>query len=406
MSIVVYAGLTGHGKSYSAVENFVIPALKDKRHVAHNLDLFVPALNVVCGHDCAPLLHQIPAQCSPAEVIEKCPEGAVIVLDEVWEYWAKGLTINEIPKDELRFFRKHRHRVGEDGIASEMCLISHSPTDDLPSFIRSIVDLTYIHEKHSAVGSKGRFRVDVYSRCQSAERPAKGKLIRKLQGKYRPEVWNCYNSHTQSKAKVLGEGGLEKMPDARGNVWKSFTMGSAMAAALLLPLLFWLAFRAVTGMASGGGLKESHAAIAAEAKRNPTIPQPTHGSSRQGAPEAHTELSRASDNLGVVVVSPPVVVEAQTFDLDSQTSRIWRVVGGIKRPDGTGIVVLVSATGRRLMPSESCEQDDLGQWSCALDDGRATLWSGAGGGGLDARQAPGVGVGSPPLQGSARAVAG
>lgn len=394
MSIVCYAGLTGHGKSYSAVENFVIPALKEGRHVAHNLQLFPPALSVVCDRDVTPLLHQIAPQATPAEVMAGCPDGAVIVLDEVWEYWAKGLKINDVPKDELRFFRKHRHSVGEDGIASEMCLIAHSPTEDLPAFIRSIVDLTYIHEKHTSVGAKGRFRVDVYQRCQSAEKPTKSKLIRKLQGAYRPEVWNCYISHTNSKATALGEAGLEKMPDGRASVFKSFTFRSAIAGAVMLPFAFWFAASAFNGMT----VKPKPAKVVSPAHTPVPAPQIK-------TPQQYIALAEAAN--GAAEPPRPAAPTAMPKPTATPYSAKWRVVGGAMREDGTGSVLLVSATGPQRINASRCAMDDQREWTCPMEDGIATYFSGGGGSDqFSAAVAPGSMQDTPALAHSDRAMAG
>ena len=39
MSISAYVGLTGHGKSYGAVENIILPALRQKRTVFTNIPM-------------------------------------------------------------------------------------------------------------------------------------------------------------------------------------------------------------------------------------------------------------------------------------------------------------------------------------------------------------------------------
>lgn len=380
MSIICYTGLPGDGKSYSAVENVIIPALKEGRHVAHNLTLNVLALSIVCDRDVTPLLHQIGKDDTPQQVIEKCPDGAVIVLDEVWRYWPAGVKANEVPKDELKFFKEHRHRAGEDGLSTEILIIDQDPQTGIPAFLRALVEVTYLHTKHSKVGAKGRFRVDVYTRCQSATKPTKGAFLRSLQGKYRPEVWNCYVSHTQ--AKRIGEAALERMPDDRGNLLKGWTVKSAIIAAAMLPLLFWIAYKALTGMVEGGGIKESHKATKVAAG---------HGS---GAAAKLAPVVEPPTLIAPAAPSTPVPADRTSENAVLRTSGTWRLLAVATRSDGAGRALLSSAGGRRYLDIKYCRQDDSQNWYCTVEDGDATMWSGSNESALSAARPEGAVTGN------------
>lgn len=386
MSIVCYTGLPGEGKSYSAVANFVIPALKDKRAVATNLLLNVAALSVVVGFDVSNLVHMFPKDCTPDELIAHCPPGAVVVIDEVWNYWAAGTAVNEVPKSQVSFFKEHRHRVGDDGLSTEICIIDQDPKTGIPAFLRALVELTYLHSKHSKLGAKGRFRVDVYSRCQSAEKPSKGALIRKLQGRYEPTVWNCYVSHTQ--AKRIGEAGLEKMVDDRANLWKGWTLRSAMVGAVAVPFLIWFAVSSVLGMVKGGGLKES----AKAARAVPTAPTQAIKRTPTSANPAQQPISV---NTPAVAVAPPAPVIPPASNNDP--SQIWRILGVVANPDGTGIALVASATGRRRVSlKEHCRYDAASvDWECTVDGHKVTYWTGTRlGGDYNAALVPGAATGT------------
>lgn len=365
MSIICYTGLPGDGKSYSAVENVIIPALKEGRHVAHNLILNVAALTVVCGRPVEQLLHQIDKDDTPAQLIEKCPPGAVVVIDEVWRYWPAGVKANEVPKDELKFFKEHRHRVGEDGLASEILIIDQDPRTGVPAFLRALIELTYVHTKQSAVGAKGKFRVDVYTRAQSAEKPSKSAQIRKLMGSYKPEVWNCYVSHTQSKRP--GEAGLEKAVDDRASVLKSWTVRAAVVAAVGLPFAFWWAAAAMQDLSGA----ERHVAPDREAQRAAVRAQRSEHAPRAGAaevPVASGPGPRQSQQRG----APPRKPNPET-----DVSMTWRVLGVIHKANGTGQALIASATGRRFLDVSRCAQDLDSNWRCKVEDGLATMWSGS-----------------------------
>lgn len=385
MSIICYTGLPGDGKSYSAVENVVIPALKAKRHVAHNLMLNLAALNVVCGYDVAGHLHQLDRDDTPQALIDKCPPGAVIVIDEVWRYWPAGTKANEVPKEELKFFKEHRHRVGADDLATEILIIDQDPLTGVPAFLRALIELTYVHTKHSALGSKTRFRVDVYTRAQSAQKPSKGALLRSLQGRYKPEVWNCYISHTQ--ATKIGEVGLEKAVDGRANLLKGWTIRSAVIALFILPLALWWASGAVQGMATGGGTKKPPASKPAPS----TV-----------APATATQSIQTTSLPLAQPAKPPVAADEPSVAKASQPSTVWRILGVIERAPlgegiGEGIALVASATGRRRLDlKQHCRYDaNAVDWVCSIDGIEVTYWSGSRlGGDLNAAVVPGTADGS------------
>ena len=356
MTISAYAGLPGEGKSYSALANFIIPSLKDGRVVAHNLMLNEAALEVVTGRKVSKQLVQIPRECTPDDLIKLVPLGAVVVIDEIWRYWPAGLTVKDVPREQVAFFKEHRHRVDEKGESTEILVIDQDPRTGIPAFLRALIENTYIHTKHSRLGVKSRFRVDVYSQCQPIDKPAKGKWISGFQGKYKPEVWNCYISHTQ--AKQIGTAGMEKKIDKRANIWRSPKMIAAMSSAAALPLAIFLGYKAFAAMAPKP-LKQSAAQVRAE---------------RVPATQTATSLKPIQDRPAV------------------QESTAWRVSGYADWGDRrTTVVYLVSATGERsVLADGNCHRDETGAWWCKVDGSYATPWSGKGTGGFNAALAPGV----------------
>lgn len=385
MSIVCYTGLPGDGKSYSAVENFVIPALKEGRHLATNLELNLAALSVVCERQVDHLVHMFPKECTPDEVIAHCPPGAVVVIDEVWKYWPAGVAVNEVPKHQVAFFKEHRHRVGDDGLATEICIIDQDPATGVPKFLRSLIELTYLHTKLSTIGAKGNFRVEVYSRCQSAEKPSKGALVRRLQGRYKPEVWNCYISHTQSKR--MGEAGLEKAVDGRANVLKGWTFKSAVISALLLPFIIWYAVASIIGFTSNGAKKtpptKEPFSITPEMQDSTALPP---GKPAQRLPPDSGPSAARTPQAPEQAPAPPPEPQAPAV------SELWRIVGVVAKGDGTGVALLASATGRRRLDLQThCTYDKAAvDWRCELDGQIVTYWSGNKmGGNLNAGLVPG-----------------
>ncbi|MGQ0619659.1 MAG: zonular occludens toxin domain-containing protein [Panacagrimonas sp.] len=368
MSIICYTGLPGSGKSYSVVENVVIPALKSGRIVAHNLSLNDTALGIVCDGLKPEQLVEIPRDCTPQEFIQLCPLGAVVVIDEVWRYWPAGIKASEVPLNELKFFKEHRHRVGEAGVATEIVVVDQDPKTGVPAFLRALIEATYVHEKMSKVGAKGSFRVDVYARCQGAERPSKGALIRKLAGRYKPEVWNCYVSHTQ--AKRIGEAGLELAADGRASVWKSWTVRAAIAGVALFPVVLWWASDRMSQL----GTSDDHAAVTTKSElrplREPASDRPALGATVQPGTQEGVN-AHATAELGDAATEP------QAIPLEKPQAPNWTVLGVLTKADGTGIALLRSSLGtRRVKVQESCYLDPL-NWVCEVDGEVSAPWTGS-----------------------------
>lgn len=358
MSIVAYTGLPGSGKSYSAVENFIIPALRDGRPVCTNLQLSIPCLTAYIGSDVSSLVTMFPMDIPPEELISVPLPGSVIIIDEVWRYWPGGIKANDVPKDQLQFFKEHRHRTDDQNRSTEIVIMDQDIGTGIPAFLRSLIETTYIHTKLSSVSLSNRFRVEIYARAQSASRPSKAQLLRKMNGKYKPEIFNCYISHTQ--ASNLGEAGLEKIPDGRATIWKSWPIISAGLAFLFLlfiiPKIYFI-FNPSKSVEDPSPIVDSQAIVVATPvpRPNPVLPPI----------ENRKPLTEPSE-VGAVIstIDPP------------NPSSIWRVSGGIKMASGDSRIVLVSK-GRYLYADEdSCVMDHLGNWRCTVSDGVATMFSG------------------------------
>lgn len=387
MAIICYAGLPGAGKSYSVIENIVLRALSARRHVVHNLVLKIPALQVAADpqdgkpFDVTAYLHELPDKATAAQVVELARPGAVIVLDEVWQYWPAGIKANEVPPAELEFFKKHRHRVcPETGHASEICIIDQDPQTGVPAFLRSLIDLTYIHRKLDKVGAKGKFKVDVYSQAQSVLKPSKSALVRSLIGTYKPQVWNCYVSHTGN---TKGDGpGLEQAPDARANVWKSWPVRAAVLAALAVPFLIYLSVRNFYGMAEAGGAKAPAKRQASSSELAPPAPQPTPAVAPAAPLPPGVTLIRDTPAEPPPPAPPPPLDPAEAVKRDTaaallelRPSATWRLLGVAIPPNGEGIAFLSSATGQRRLPASQCEPYER-DYRCRVEDGWSYPFSG------------------------------
>src|SRR5690554_4502360 len=105
-------------------------------------------------------------------------------------------------------------------------------------FVRQLVEETYRAVKLTAIGQRNRYRVDVYMGAATGQRP--GKPIRQLYGKYKPEIYQYYKSHTRNKTDFAA--GMEEKADDRANVLKSPFIRFVMPGASIM--LLYAAYRA------------------------------------------------------------------------------------------------------------------------------------------------------------------
>ena len=133
MSIIAYAGLPGAGKSYSAVANVIIPQMAKGRTIYHNLELV--EAEILIKTEGKGTLVQIQKDWTAEQVVTNMPPGAVVILDEVWQYWRAGIKANEVPDNQMAFFKEHRHSVGEDGYATEMLILDQDLGSAVAKFI-------------------------------------------------------------------------------------------------------------------------------------------------------------------------------------------------------------------------------------------------------------------------------
>lgn len=257
MTLVAYTGLMGSGKSYGVVANQVIPALKRGRTVVTNMPID-PAIEPWANQGRSPperlgRLILLPPDLQPDAIIEACPSGGVVVLDEVADLWPSGTLANKIPEHQRAFFTKARHSVGEDGFTREIVLVVQD-LNMLARFIQELVEFTYRAEKLEAVGATNRFRIDVYKGGQGGQNIPEKYKVNSLFGKYEPDIYRWYKSHTASST---GAAGVEDKVDGRANMLKSWRIRGAGAALIAAPILFVVALIFAKAFFSGAAEKAS-----------------------------------------------------------------------------------------------------------------------------------------------------
>lgn len=233
MSIVAYSGLPGSGKSYGVVENVIIPALENGRHIITNIPLKLGRLGDDFPQGKVTIFDNADPEKDPLFFnLDTHPAGVIWIIDEAWRFWKSGMKSTNIPQCQKEFFTEHRHNVGEDGRTNEIVLVTQD-LSQLCTFVRSLVEETYRAVKLTAVGAKNKYRVDVYMGAATGQKP--GKPMRQLYGKYKPDVYQYYKSHTRNKTDFAA--GMEEKADDRANVLKHPLIRFGIPLALVIGAL-------------------------------------------------------------------------------------------------------------------------------------------------------------------------
>jgi len=339
MAICAYVGRPGAGKSYGVVENVILPAFERSRCVVTNIPMITEALDA--RFDEYRLLNIESPALETEEFWLSIPKGAVVVLDEVWRAFPNGMKQDQIPKERREFLAEHRHMVGEDGYSVEVVLVTQD-LKQIAASIRPLIDKLYVAEKLDAAGSASRYRVDIY---QGYEVKA-AKFIRSVFGRYKPEVYQFYKSHTKSESAVAG---IEEKADKRATIWGNKYL--LFAVPLAWVGVIW-AGTALYRIYSHYQDKPAKVATVAEQPKTAPVPVQPRASVQRPPPPP-----------------PPPKVE------EPKESTRWRIVGS--HSDGAqSLVYMRSVTGaRRRVPASKCTHDGV-EWSCILAGEMITPWSG------------------------------
>jgi len=350
MAIDAYVGLPGSGKSYSVVKFAILPSLKQGRLVITNIPLTDLAHEEFPG-----LIRQLDHDWYKDEALfDSVPNGSVVVLDELWRRWPKGMPAAKVPFRDKEFLAEHRHLVDENGNSTRIVLVTQD-LDQISAFATMLVDTTYQSVKMSALGANKRFRVDIYQGAAKGQRPPKSRLLRSVFDRYEKSIHQYYQSATKSLTGLVGD---ESKADSRATIWKSPLMIFTICAPFILAFLVWQ-----IGKFFNNGMTFTPP----EPKADPVaLQQPAFGL-----------VNPAPEDL-----APKPVAQSVQQHFEPAISTVWRVVGHVQRvlPD-TGkmadVVLLTSVFGLRYEPLANCEPVSMGHaYQCIVEGAMATPWSG------------------------------
>ncbi len=271
MAVMAYVGEPGSGKTYEVVTEVVLPALREGRRVVSNIrglhfDEMKAYLMVECGvlESGIGELHLVDVEdpgkpeffyteTNPGAVVRP---GDLVVLDECWRWFGKGMPIN---KAMFEFFRMHRQYVDAKGVSCDVVLISQS-IQDIDRKVLVVIEKHFRMEKYKAFGSKTRYSVEMFN----GYKVSGNARVRMLARKYNARFFPFYSSYA-------GKGGDEREVDKRFNIWKSpFFLVAVPCALVIVALGIWGVFRFLTV-----GKPPKPAATASQDKGGTSPPQST-----------------------------------------------------------------------------------------------------------------------------------
>ncbi|MDD2760906.1 MAG: zonular occludens toxin domain-containing protein [Methylomonas sp.] len=338
MAITGIIGLPGHGKSYSAVEIAILPALSEGRAVYTNIPL---RLDVIQAD--FPGARVFPVElneqnCANPQFWEFEP-GALICLDELWRVWPSGLKANQIPEFQLSFIKEHRHRTDSEGRWQDIVLVSQMLTD-MPSIIYGNVETTVYCLQMTELGLNDRFVREYYRGAIQKYTTKKEQFINNERCQYHEKVFRYYRSAT----KGVGDAGPKGGKIVKQSLLRSWRFQAGAAVVALAFLVSGLSGRQAVGTIDD--MKK--AKVAASPEPSPTV------------------VAQATPVPQPVVKNqpPPEPVESER----------WRLAGA----HGSGAdrrFLITDGKHSRWLSAAKCHRDDLDD-VCVVRGELITSWTG------------------------------
>ena len=342
MSIVVYSGLPGSGKSYGVTENSLLPAVQSGRVVVTNIELSEKFYEDYPNAEIITFKNHEPEE--KENFWSELPAGAVIIIDEAWRWWPSGLKASNMPERIKEFFTMHRHKVSTSGFTQEIVLVTQDAAQ-LCAFVRNLIEETFRSKKLSALGASKKYRIDVYSGAPTGQNIPDKLRLRQIFGSYKKEIYQYYKSHTMNEGKIAG---TEDKADKRGNIFKSPFFRFVFPVALLM-----VVFGIYSGVQAFKGITAPPKTQIAQAQPVKTE-KPVYTMTPQQFEQVQQQLPK----------KPP----------EPKLSRTWRIKGVIEGKEKS-IVYVSSASGERTLSlNDFCKQAP--DWKCTIDNEIVTFYSG------------------------------
>lgn len=348
MAITAIVGRPGHGKSYSATEIAILPALSEGRPIYTNIPLRDETIASVYPWAKVHYVELSQEQLNTPDFWQFEP-GALVILDELWRVWPSGLKANKIPVFQLAFIKEHRHRTDEKGRWQDIVLVTQNLSDIAPA-VREMVETTVMCSQLQDLGATGWFVREYFTG------PVKGcsggpasLLVNNERVKYDDKVYRFYVSNTQGKDTSIGPQGAKVVQQT---IFKGWKFRAAMA---LLGLM-------ILGITVGAWKTKQGLNSSREAAKMQTAPAPVAAPAPPPAPV-----------VPVAPVAPPPVV-APPVAVQPVPSERWRLAGVVRVPGKAVAMLSDGHKTRRIDYREHCREE--AEISCTVSGELVASWTG------------------------------
>jgi zona occludens toxin len=237
-----FTGGKGSGKSYSCVQNIVIPALSAGIPIHTNL-----ALNEDKILEDFPNADLVLYDKITDEELLKMPNGILLIIDEVQLYFGVDKTYSKIDKDVLEFFSMSRHKVAH-GFATNVVLISQT-LDGISLPLKKLIDTLYKCRKWSIVGRDNAYKLSQYEMIG-------GSVVSKTpvfeaNGKYKKEVYQYYSTNSQGDENSYNVVQVQEKIIKQKTLFSGKPFRMLIIALMFIPFLAWFAISSFGDFAKG-----------------------------------------------------------------------------------------------------------------------------------------------------------
>jgi zona occludens toxin len=364
--VFAYVGQHGAGKSYQVVENTILPACREGRHIVTNIPLCLD--EIVADYPKADVRVVSTDWFQDDENIAAIPGGALIVIDEAQRVFPAGQAVNKVSQVRSDFFATHRHKVFK-GLSQDIGVITQD-LGKVANWVRLDVNKTFVATKLDAVGMDHKFRIGIYQGPVKGPRYPEPDLGFTIQ-EYRPEVFKYYRSHTMGGGQV----GAEIKPDKRATVLShpmvkyGIPLGIIAGLFALWSVIGFFVSHQKKGESSNDPKHENsvspvRAAVAAPA------PVVSRGSEVQplSSVAADSVVPGPAPGRGSGVEPKPAPIQPYSDE--------WRV-SGFALMDGRPVVHVEGAKGRkRRLFGNECQGRTLDSVVCLVEGKRVASWTG------------------------------
>jgi zona occludens toxin (predicted ATPase) len=184
MSLQLFTGVAGTGKTLYALQKYVIPELAKGTQVYTNIDgLILSRVSIIFKIDMIQLERCYHQLINPSRFWEEIPKNALVVLDEAQNIFNNRDWQNPNNNDCVHYLMEHRH-YGHHLIF----LTPHIETVD--SGIRRVCEFTYKHKSFSAMGNSTTVKCAIFNQANTQDEP-----LQMFTWQHDRRVYDCYKSY-------------------------------------------------------------------------------------------------------------------------------------------------------------------------------------------------------------------